>query len=223
MGPQYITPIFIVMHYTAGYTFKGDVNTLSKTLAQGGRDGASAHVNVGKAGEVAQIVPFNRKAWHAGPSEIEIDGHVYTNLNINSIGIEITNQGYLMPIREVGGRNLYQDYAGNQIWGDGTFKNGRRQIESAPDTWLQTREVHPVIGKPNLVWEPFYEPQLDAVEGIVIALIQKYPTIKYIVSHEQIDTRGWKSDPGPAFPMRRFTKLTESRADDGDEPIAEAV
>lgn len=218
-----IEPEVIIMHYTSGYTLEGDVNTLSKTAAQGGRDNASAHMCIGQDGRMVQIVPFNRKAWHAGPSELIIDGRTFSMLNSSSIGIEQTNCGYLEPVSSSGGRNLYKDWAGNYIWGDGTFKNGRRKLRSAPDEWLVTDYVHPVIGKKNLVWEPYYDEQLEALDGVVAALLRTYPTIKYIATHEQIDTRGWKSDPGPAFPMSRYTRLTESLADDGDEPIAEAV
>jgi N-acetylmuramoyl-L-alanine amidase len=40
--------------------------------------------------------------------------------------------------------------------------------------------------------------------------------------------RGWKSDPGPAFPMRRYTKIIEDRGDekaeyDNDDTLWQAV
>lgn len=216
-----ITPKFIVMHYTAGYTTRGDVNTLTKSLAQGGRDNVSAHLVVGRDAEVVQMVPFNRKAWHAGPSEWvnPLNDEVWSDLNRHSIGIEISNAGWLQKLRTESARARYIDAHGNYIYGDGMFTNGKRSLESKPDEWLA--EDHAVVGKRGLVWEPFYEPQLAILDDIVPALLTAYPSIEFIVSHEEIDTRGWKSDPGPAFPMRRYTKLTESRADDGDEPSDE--
>jgi N-acetylmuramoyl-L-alanine amidase len=44
--------------------------------------------------------------------------------------------------------------------------------------------------------------------------VAKYPIID-IVSHEEIDTRGWKTDPGPAFPMKLLRRhLTSDRGED---------
>jgi len=48
---------------------------------------ASAHLVVGRDGSIAQLVPFNIKAWHAGVSHW--DG--ITGLNSCSIGIEMDN------------------------------------------------------------------------------------------------------------------------------------
>lgn len=39
-----------------------------------------------------------------------------------------------------------------------------------------------------------------------MALIAKYD-IQDIITHEEIDKRGWKTDPGPAFPQPMFKDL----------------
>lgn len=41
--------------------------------------------------------------------------------------------------------------------------------------------------------------------SIVRAIAHKYQ-IQDVVSHEAIDTRGWKTDPGSAFPLGTFAE-----------------
>ena len=58
---------------------------------------ASAHVVIGRDGQVIQMVPFNIEAWHAGRSSYgEASG-----LNHYSVGIELDNLGQL---RQEGGK-----------------------------------------------------------------------------------------------------------------------
>lgn len=83
-----ITPTLIVLHYTAsgGEDGSGDASYLSRASSR-----ASAHVITGRNASIDQIVPFNRKAWHAGKSEY--NGR--RGVNDFSIGIEIDNWGWL--------------------------------------------------------------------------------------------------------------------------------
>lgn len=191
-----ITPDTIVMHYTAGWSTKGDVDTLSTSDRQ-----ASAHVVLGRDGELIQIVPFNRKAWHAGPSRF--NGR--SNVNDFSIGIEISNAGWIKQLTN----GFFQDQYGQMIAPDGQFVGQRRTTKSPPHEWHE--EYHDRLAHGIYRWEPFYDLQLILLDELVPLLIKTYD-IKYIVSHEEIDTRGWKTDPGPMFPMRRYTKLLDDRA-----------
>lgn len=83
-----INPTVIVLHYTAsgGEDGKGDAEYLSRASSR-----ASAHVVVGRNGSIDQIIPFNKKAWHAGRSSYKGK----SNVNGFSIGIEIDNWGWL--------------------------------------------------------------------------------------------------------------------------------
>lgn len=83
-----IRPRVIVLHYTAsgGEDGSGDAAYLSRATSR-----ASAHLVVGRNGSLDQIIPFNRKAWHAGRSKYEGK----SNVNSFSIGIEIDNWGWL--------------------------------------------------------------------------------------------------------------------------------
>jgi len=191
-----ITPDTIVMHYTAGWSTKGDVDTLSTSDRQ-----ASAHVVLGRDGELVQIVPFNRKAWHAGPSR----HNGQADVNNRSIGIEISNAGWIKQLTN----GFFQDQYGQTIAPDGQFVGQRRTTKSPPHEWHE--EYHDRLAHGTYRWEPFYDLQLINLDELVPLLIKTYD-IKYIVSHEEIDTRGWKTDPGPMFPMRRYTKLLDDRA-----------
>lgn len=83
---QTISPLYLVIHYTAGSSLEGAVNWFLNPQAQ-----ASAHLVIGRDGTVVQMVDFNKKAWHAGKS---IWGNL-EGLNSYSIGIELVNSGRL--------------------------------------------------------------------------------------------------------------------------------
>jgi len=97
-----IEPIYIVIHYTASMYFSETVRWLQNTKAR-----ASAHLVIGRSAETAQMVPFNKKAWHAGQSEYK--GIRY--LNGCSIGIELINAGRLTWKSS----GIWVDWCGNKV------------------------------------------------------------------------------------------------------------
>jgi N-acetylmuramoyl-L-alanine amidase len=81
-------PSLLVVHDTAGSSLESSVAWMCNKASK-----ASAHVCIGIDGEVVQMVPFNRIAWHAGQS-------VYRGrpwCNGYAIGIEHDNPGILSP------------------------------------------------------------------------------------------------------------------------------
>lgn len=185
-----IIPKFIVQHYTAGYTAESAINTLTRKGS-----GVSAHVTVDLDGTITQHVPFNVKAWHAGPST----WMGYNGLNSHSVGIEIVNIGWLRPA----GNGVYQDAYGNTRT-DADFPNGVVMARNSR------------VGSGTFAWPRYPQAQLEAVDALTEALCQKYNIID-IVSHEEIDTRGWKTDPGPAFPMSLVKRhLNSDRGEDSE-------
>lgn len=185
-----ITPRLIVMHYTAGWSASGAIHTLADSSRQ-----ASAHVVVDRNGDITQIVDFNKKAWHAGPSRYE----GYRGLNNYSIGIEIVNIGWVKPLHD----GVYKDPYGMEYTYEALLELGDF-----------TRHKHPRVGSGSFAWQEYTQPQLYAVQKLTEALLAEYQTIHDIVSHEEIDTRGWKTDPGPEFPMHRFKALLARGGDD---------
>ena len=183
-----ITPKFVVLHYTASWELD---TVISRFLDPASR--VSAHVSIGTGGETVQQVPYNVRGWHAGPSQ-----HMgYSGINNHSIGIELVNPGFLK--KASGG---YLDAYGN---------------------FMTEHEVGPVVaakyakvGSGTFYWPLYPRAQLEALDAVFEEIVQKY-NILDVVTHEEIDTRGWKTDPGPAFPMNRYkAKLMGGRESDGD-------
>ncbi len=80
------TPLFLVVHYTAGATAEQAVTWLTQTRAQ-----ASAHAVIGRDGSITQLAPFNIITWHAGVSNWK----GYKGMNKYAIGLELDNPGPL--------------------------------------------------------------------------------------------------------------------------------
>ena len=81
-----VGPDMIILHYTAGVDAGASANFLARADVA-----ASAHLVIGRDGQLIQLVPFNIEAWHAGESCYE--GRC--ELNHYSIGIELDNLGQL--------------------------------------------------------------------------------------------------------------------------------
>lgn len=75
----------IVLHYTGMPTAEGALAQLCNPEAE-----VSSHYFVHEDGRIAQLVPEERRAWHAGRSSWFDE----TDLNSASIGIEIVNPGH---------------------------------------------------------------------------------------------------------------------------------
>jgi N-acetylmuramoyl-L-alanine amidase len=175
------------MHYTAGHSDEDAVRTFKTPSAK-----VSAHLVIGRDGKVTNMKAFNVKTWHAGPSKYA----GYSGLNGFSIGIEIVNLGFLRKVRS----GKYETWAGTVVSLD-------------DDEVMLCR--YPKAGSGDLYWQKYTDAQLEALDQIVPLLVEKYP-IQDIVSHEEIDTRGWKVDPGPAFPMMRYKRFLDDRSADED-------
>ncbi len=188
-GPfQEDLPDTLVIHYTAGANLDSSVNTLRDPKVT-----ASAHLVVGRDGQIKQLIPFNKVAWHAGRSE----WGTRIGLNKFSIGIEIDNAGRL---NKVG--NLYQTWWGGKIPEDEVFIGVHRN-ESEPSHW-----------------HVFTEKQIEAVFKLCSILKEKY-AIKEILGHEEIAPHR-KQDPGPAFPLDKLRqRLFEDRSEEAAEPEVE--
>lgn len=197
----FIDPSFVVMHYTAGWSGSSAINTLCNPASK-----ASAHVVVDRDGTITQLAPFNRKTWHAGPSRwMGIEG-----MNSHAIGIEIVNPGWLV---EKGGKIYFSDLK--------SILKADRLAEY--DVANAVREGDKRVGPGTYIWPAYTPAQIEAVKQIFAAICAAYK-IKDVTGHEDVDTRGWKVDPGPAFPMPIFKNMLHAgsvRADPTDKPLAE--
>ncbi|XBQ15031.1 MAG: N-acetylmuramoyl-L-alanine amidase [Oceanicaulis sp.] len=179
-----ITPRFLVIHYTAGRSLQSTVNWFQNKQAK-----ASAHLVIGRKGEIVQMVPFNRKAWHAGRSSW---GEA-TGLNNCSIGIELDNAGELSKTE--GGEW--------RAWFGETYKD--KEVLVAP------HRLDPPGSGPS-GWHVFTPEQLDALHAAAAALHEKYG-FEAVLGHDDIAPNR-KRDPGPAFPMSALRGRLYGRAED---------
>lgn len=171
-------PKYIIMHYTTGTKIESTINHFTSA-----DPGVATHLVIGRDGRVIQFVPFNLSAHHAGSSWWELD----QNLNLNSIGIELDNAGKLRK-RKVGGRDVWMSPQEVEI-PEGSFKSCSH--------WRNT--------KTTPTWEKFPPVQLEVALKIVKALKERYPSIKEILGHDQVNLLN-REDPGALFPIEEWRK-----------------
>lgn len=179
-------PDTLIMHYTAGRDALSSANYLTRNDVK-----ASAHLVIGRAGEIYQLVPFNIISWHAGVSSY--GGR--KGYNKYSIGIEIDNAGVL---KKVGSQY--------QAW------FGTKYSESDVIEAIHRNETSPRF------WHTYTDEQLKAVEQVTEALVAKYK-IKTILGHEEISP-GRKQDPGPAFDLDRFREQILGANRESEDSVA---
>jgi N-acetylmuramoyl-L-alanine amidase len=194
-----INPRFITMHYTAGWTAASAISTLTRKGS-----GVSAQFVIDRDGTITQCVRCDRRAWHAGPSAFM----GYKDQNTHSIGIELVGPGF-----------LYHD-------GKGGFLGTDPKKTPVPSARLQGYEftslAHPRLGSKPVAWSHYTDAQIEASKRLVKAICDEYDILG-LNSHEEIDTRGWKTDPGPMFPLHDFKGLVdkfEGRGGSAPRPAA---
>lgn len=182
-GP--FNPRFLVMHYTAGGSAAGAVSWLTSPTSK-----ASAHLVIGRDGEVTQLIPFNRVAWHADPSSWQ----GLSGLNQHSIGIELDNAG-----------KLQKDEQGNwHAWFNRVYP---------PEEVIVAKHKHQ---DQPAGWHTFTEKQLERAFEIALLLAKKY-NLQSILGHEDVSPER-KQDPGPAFPMATLQGRLLGRSENVDAP-----
>lgn len=167
IGGPLKSPRFVVVHYTASTNFRSTVDWLCNPKAR-----ASAHVVIDRDGSLQSLVPFDRIAWHAGPSAWK----TYKGLNNFSIGIELLNAG---PLNKAA---------------DGSFRTvvGAQLVE---DVFEGNHKNNSVAYS---FWQKYPEAQVQALDSLITQLFRDYPTLVEIVGHDDI-APARKTDPGPAF------------------------
>jgi len=159
----------LILHFTAGDGAKWAIDKLCDPTPG---DRVSAHLVVGREGEVTQLLPFDTIAWHAGASTW--GGR--TNFNNFSLGIEIDNAGRLQPQGD-----HFVSWKGSQYAADEAVQ-GTHRNETEP-SW----------------WHRYPAAQLDVVTRLCELLTGTY-SLRRILGHEEISPQR-KDDPGPAFPL----------------------
>jgi len=164
-------PKYIIMHYTTGTKLESTINHFTNA-----DPGVATHLVIGRDGRVIQFVPFHLSAHHAGYSWWEKDKY----LNNLSIGIELDNAGKLDRDNSTG---LYLSQGDVPI-PEVSFKFAEH--------WRNKKKTY--------AWEDFPPVQIAVAKKIVKALIKRYPSIKEILGHDQVNLLN-REDPGPLFLM----------------------
>lgn len=162
-----LVPRFLVIHYTASHGLDDTLDWFTDPESR-----TSAHFVVGRDGRIVQLVPLDRRAWHAGDSAWQ--GRV--GMNAHAIGIELVNAG-----------RLRASEAGWVSW------TGRRVPDD--EVGIATHRH----GGAEAGWQDYTEAQLDAVLELCLALRAAFP-LEDVLGHDDI-APGRKLDPGPLFPM----------------------
>ena len=138
---------------------------------------------IGRAGEIVQTVPFNKKAWHAGKSSWgNLDG-----MNQYSIGIELVNAGKLRKRSD----GKWVNWA-NELIPEDEVSIARHKAETTDAGWHEYSEI-----------------QIKAAIQLASLLNQQYPFTD-VLGHEDISPHR-KTDPGPLFPLNSFRSLVLGR------------
>ena len=177
-------PSVLVIHYTAGGSAKNTVSFMAKSSAK-----VSAHLVIGRDGDITQMVKFNRRGWHAGKSR----WRGRSNLNDISIGIELANFGLLKKT----GAGSWVSHNGHHV---------------ASENVILEEHKH----RPGTIhgWEAFTEAQIDACLEVSQTIVEEYGIEPWdVVGHDDISIHR-KIDPGPAFDMDQFRSRVFGRGED---------
>jgi N-acetylmuramoyl-L-alanine amidase len=185
-------PNFIIMHYTGGIKMESTINAF-QDAPRDASSGACAHLLIGRDGSVVQFLRFDQIAYHTGFSWWEQQ----SQLNNCSIGIELDNAGQL-----VRNNNKWQPRHMDDI--------------TIPDDEVQRSEYWKAPLPPGNRADPDYTSQLPGFQKftdvqlatalkIVQALVKRYPSIREILGHDQINIAN-RMDPGPLMPMKEWRK-----------------
>lgn len=109
-----IKPRFLLSHYTVSDNLEGTARYFQRKESK-----VSAHILIGRDGRMIQMVPFNRRAWHAGLSK----WGDFIGLNDYSIGIEYINWGPLRMDKDDG--KLYSEKGTVVAKSDAIYLDGR--------------------------------------------------------------------------------------------------
>jgi len=180
-----IDPDYLILHYTACDTAKEAINWFMNT--KDNPDKIAAHIVLDLDGTITQLVPFNRRANHAGSSVWD----KVENFNFHSIGIEVVNPGFCEKLTD-------KSYK-RQI----TAKRIQAYPAARAKDIMETNHKHLFwTGNDNKNWFRYPDAQLKALYQLSKVLVAQYQLVA-VLGHDDISPLR-KPDPGPSFPWKEF-------------------
>lgn len=185
-------PDTLVIHFTGGSSASSSVDYMLNPDSK-----VSAHLVIGRNGEVTQLLPFNVIAWHAGQSSFADR----EQLNNYAIGIELDNAGPL----DKDENGEFVSWFGKRYHPDDVFIENSHSNSKSRFGANNTSDVQEnPNAHPSLFWHRYSEVQLQRTFDLCRLLCNTYH-INYVLGHEEISP-GRKFDPGPAFPLRQLRR-----------------
>lgn len=196
-GP--LKPLAIILHETAGPLEKGNCVRYFQG-AEAAKLGVAAHIVIDRDGTVTQMVPFDKRAGHAGQSQWTFeDGKTRKLLNSCTIGIEIVGPGEL-------------DKTTRRAWFQKAGGFPADQCKPAPKAFAKS---HPGQG----LWLTYTPEQIAATKAVCRAIMEEYADCNEILTHYLISP-GRKVDVNPLFPLEEVRRYAEGHDDIPDVPPA---
>jgi N-acetylmuramoyl-L-alanine amidase len=189
---------YLVIHYTACDTAKEAINWFMNT--RDNPDKIAAHIVIDLDGTITQLVPFNRRANHAGSSVWD----KVENFNHHSIGIEIVNPGCCEKLSD----NTFR----RKIT---ATRNQAYPIGRTTDIQETSHKHRFWTANDNKCWFKYPQMQLAALYKLSKVLVDQYELIT-VLGHDDISPIR-KSDPGPCFPWKEFKMNVFGRTDNVGE------
>jgi N-acetylmuramoyl-L-alanine amidase len=189
----------IILHYSAGYNLKTCADALASR-------GVSAHAMIERDGEIVELVPYYRVAYHVKPAH---PWGLLPDVNACSVGTEIINFGPLDGVWEgtEGTERGQYDPGSSEVAADPKERVWyRSETYGATTTACLTRQTAVDCG--GRLWAEYTPVQIKAVAEWAGFVADKYDVLpEYILGHEHV--QGNKTDPGPAFPWDEFWKALQ--------------
>lgn len=183
---EIIDPDYLIVHYTATDDAAGPVNWFKNTSSN--KDGIAAHIVIDMTGQITQLVPFNRRANHAGSST----WNGTDNMNFHAIGIELVNPGFVQALSNGTYRRLISP------------NNYKVYPATVVTRLLAMRHKNKLTGTDANAsyWFKYPKAQLEALYSLSKVLADHYQLVQ-VLGHDDIAPVR-KTDPGPAFSWEAF-------------------
>lgn len=170
-----ISPQFVVIHNTLTNNARS-----AREWVLNERSNCSYHLIIDRDGSVEQFAPLTVATKHSAPSRYQN----ILDLNKHSISMAFVNMGWF---RKSGSALLDSEckkYTTGSLGG----------VIEAP---------HELLGSSGVFWQCYTHEQIKTGLEVLNALVQAFD-IREVLTHEQIDERKTKTDPGPIFPLQLY-------------------
>lgn len=179
-----LKPTAIILHETAGPLTKGNCVTYFKSKACAARK-VNCHLVIDRDGTITQMVPFTKRANHAGQSSWK--GKMFCNSF--TIGIELVGPGEI-------------DKTTCRAWFQKSGGFDKSELKATPKAFLKSHQ--------DRYWLPYTKEQIASTKAACRAIFEEYPDCNEILTHYLVSP-GRKVDVNPLFPLDEVRRYAEGQ------------